>query len=124
MRPLGFEPGGDLGDVAELPNLDGGSDGQAVGRGAQGQTHRRLEGAEVGVHRPVLLADDDELAGLVDRHQQRDAELIEEGREVGGMNAAERRCRAGLSRSRWPGSSTGFRPLSLPAPFSCRGRGA
>ena len=94
VSPLRLEPGGDVGDVAELPDLDGGADGQAVGRGAQGHAHRRLEGAEVGVHRPVLLADDDELAGLVGRDQQRDAELIEEGGEVDGMDAAERRRRA------------------------------
>ena len=90
VRPLGLEPGGDIGDVAELPDLDGGANGQAVGRGGQGQTHRRLERAEVGVHRPVLLADDDELAGLVGRHQQRDPPLAEQARQVRRMAGAER----------------------------------
>ena len=56
--------------------------------------HRLAEVAELGVDVVLVRPQHDQLAGLVGGHQQRDAELIDEGGEVGGMDAEERRRRA------------------------------
>ena len=86
--------------------------------------HEEVEVAEVGVDVVLIRPQHDQLTRLVGGHQQRDADLIEEGGEVGGTDAARRRHRAGLSGSRWPGGSIRFRPLFLLAPlFLARPRG-
>ncbi len=95
--------GDDGRDVVELPDFLERAHGQSIA--SDRQPHRLAEVAEVGVDVVLVRTQHDHLAGLVGGHQQRDAELIEEGGEVGGMDAAERRRRAGLSGSRWPASS-------------------
>ena len=56
----------------------------------QGQAHRGLEGAVVGVEVVALVADHHELAGLVGGDQQRDAPLAEQAGEVRRVGGAER----------------------------------
>jgi len=100
VPPGRLELGRGRGNVVKFPDLEARAERQPVAR--DGKPHRAREAAEVRVQALALGPDDDQLARLVGGHQQRDAELIEEGGEVGGMDAAERR-RAGLSGSRWPG---------------------
>ena len=88
-----IELGGDGGHVAKLPHVDGRADRQPPA--ADGHAHRLVERAEVRVDDAAVGADDDELAGLIGRDQQRAAELIEDRREVRRVNAAQRR-RAGI----------------------------
>ena len=76
----------------ELPDFQERAHGQSIA--GDRQPHRLAEVAEVGVDVVLVRPQHDQLAGLVGGHQQRDAELIEEGGEVGGMDAAERRRRA------------------------------
>ena len=105
-----FELGCHRGHVHELPDLDRGADGQPGA--VEGQAHRSLEGAEVGVEAVPLVADHHQLAGLVGGHQERGAELAQERGEVRRVHGPKRRRRAGLSGSRWPGGSiAGLRGL-------------
>ena len=83
------EPGGDGRDVDELPDLDRGADGEPVA--VEGQAHRGLEGAEVGVEVVPLVADHHELAGLVGGDQQRRAELPQQRGEVRRVDGPQRR---------------------------------
>jgi hypothetical protein len=99
--PFRLDPGGDVGHVAEFPDLDLSADGQAVGRGSQRQTHRRLEVAKVRVEVVALGADDHELARLVGRDQKRDAELVEQLRQVRRVDAPQRLRRFGGGRWLW-----------------------
>ncbi len=52
---------------------------------------RRSERSEVGVQAPGLLADNDQLAGLVRRRHQRHAQAAQELRKVGRMHGSQRR---------------------------------
>ena len=74
-----LEAAADGPQVAILANLQGGADGQAgrVGR----QAHRPGEVAKVGVDLVTLGSDQDELAGLVGRHDQRNAQPLQQRRE-------------------------------------------
>ena len=57
---------------------------------SQGQAHRGLEGAEVGVEVVPLVADHHELAGLVGGDQQRRAELPQQRGEVRRVDGPQR----------------------------------
>ena len=100
------ELGGDGRDVDELPDLDRGADGQPAA--VEGQAHRGLEGAEVGVEVVPLVADHHELAGLVGGDQQRRAELPQQRGEVRRVDGPQRRRvfrlgAVGVRRRRVPG---------------------
>jgi hypothetical protein len=71
----GLQAAGDAGDVAELPDLKGGADGEPGAAVGQGQAHWRWEGAVVGVEVVGLVADHHQLAGLVSGDQKRRAQL-------------------------------------------------
>ena len=106
VRAGGLQAAGDVGDVAELPDLDGGADGEPGAAVGQGQAHRGLERAVVGVEAAPLVADHHELAGLIGGDQQRRAELPQQGGEVRRMCGAQRSrvLRSGEGRIRpWAG---------------------
>ena len=94
--PFRLDPGGDVGHVAEFPDLDLGAEGQPAA--AQGQAHGPLEAAEVGVEVVPLIPHDYKLAGLVGRDQKRDAEVVEQLRQVRRVDAPQLRRRFGLGR--------------------------
>ncbi len=87
-RPGGSSLAATAGDVDELPDLHLGAEGQAVA--GEGHAHGGGEGAKVGVEVVALVADQNELTGLVRRDQQRAAKVSQQGREVGGVDSAKR----------------------------------
>ena len=84
-----FELGRHGRHVAKLPDVDRRADRQPPA--ADGHAHRLVERAEVRVDHAAVGPHDDELAGLVGRHEQRAAELVENRREVRRVHAAQRR---------------------------------
>jgi hypothetical protein len=57
---------------------------------AKGETHGGLKGSKVRVDVVAVCADDDELAGLVGRDEERYSELPHQGRETRCVNAPQR----------------------------------
>ncbi len=88
-RALGLKPAGDGGGVVVFPDLQRRADGQPVA--VAGQAHRLAEAAEVGVQRTVVGPEHHQLAGLIRGDENRQAQLLEEPWEAGGMHAAQRR---------------------------------
>ena len=66
----GFQAAGDVGDVAELPDLNGGAHGELGAAVGKSQAHRGLERAVVRVEVVPLVADHNQFAGLVGGDQQ------------------------------------------------------
>ena len=64
----GFQSRCDGGDVVKLPDLEPRPDGKPVA--IEGDPHRHVKAAEVRVEAAFIGPQDDELAGLIGRHQQ------------------------------------------------------
>jgi hypothetical protein len=77
-----------LWDVVKLPELDVRAQGQTIV--LQRHSHRFLEGTEMGIQVFAVGANDDQLAGLIGRHQQRDAKLVKNGGKIERVDAAQR----------------------------------
>src|SRR4051794_25733520 len=109
MSPSGLQSAGDVTVVAELADLKGGAQSELAATLGEGQAHGRRKGAVMGIEMVSLVADHDQLAGLVGGDQQRRAELPQQGgkvRRVGGVQRAwVSRVVAGGDRSRASGSS-------------------
>ena len=90
-RPSGAEPAGDGRGVVVFPDLQRRADGQPVA--VAGQAHRLAEAAEVRVQRAVVGPEHHQLAGLVGGDEDREAQLLEDRGEAGGVHAAQRRQR-------------------------------
>ncbi len=63
------------GHVAVVPDGVGAADGQPGGVG--GDAHRLVEGAEVGVDRVLVIADEDDLARLIGGNDKTDSKRVE-----------------------------------------------
>ena len=93
---LRLELGGHGGLVIEIPELMPGADGQPAGAGLVGDSHRAKEVAKMSVQSIPVRADDDELARLVGRNEQRNPQLTKKSGEIRGVAAGKGRLLRGL----------------------------
>src|SRR5205823_9862348 len=78
---LRFDSCGNIALIAVVPHFAFGAEGESSA--PDGKAHRTLEHAEVRVDRGWSLgANDDQSSALIRRHEERDAELLEDRREV------------------------------------------
>src|SRR5690606_8421876 len=75
--------------VAVDPHAVRGAEGEAAGR--EGEAHGALEGAEVRVELVAVRPDRDEVTALVGGDEEGDPELVEDPRQVLGVDAAQGR---------------------------------
>jgi len=73
----------------KLPDVNARADGQLTGRNRQ--PHRLHEVAKMRVQHAAVVAEHNQLAGLVSRHQNARCNLVKCLRKAGRMNAPQRR---------------------------------
>ena len=89
VAALGIKSTRDGGLIAKLPDLVVRTDGEPPRLRVVGQPHRAAKHAEVGIECPTVGAHQNEFASLIGGDRQRDAEFLQQRREIARMLAAE-----------------------------------